>query len=84
MRTTVTLEPDTRLLVERLMADRGLSFKEAVNTAIRLGLAGSPDRRTPYTQPRQLGPAHVDLTHAIEVAGRLEDEVLARRLSEGR
>jgi len=39
MRTTVTLDPDTRLLVERAMRERGLTFKQAVNEAIRAGLA---------------------------------------------
>jgi len=38
VRTTVTLDPDTRLLVERSMRERGLSFKQAVNEAIRAGL----------------------------------------------
>ena len=66
------------------MSERELSFKEAVNTAIRAGLAQPQDPQARYTQPRALGPARVDLTHAIEIAGRLEDEELVRRLSEGR
>ena len=84
VRTTVTLEPDTRLLVERTMRERGLSFKDAVNEAIRAGLgpAEPGDRR--YTTPRTLGPARVDLTKALGLAAELEDEALARRLAEGR
>jgi hypothetical protein len=31
-----------------------------------------------------LGPARVDLTKALRLAGELEDETLARRLTEGR
>jgi hypothetical protein len=84
VRTTVTLDPDTRLLVERLMRERGLSFKGAVNAAIRAGLADDPDERRSYTSPRRLGPARVDLTKALDVAERLEDDALARRLAEGR
>jgi hypothetical protein len=42
-----------------------------------------PKRRS-YTTPRELGPAHVDLTKALGLSGRLEDDVLARRLAEGR
>lgn len=81
MRTTVTLDPDTRLLVERAMRERGLSFKEAVNEAIRAGLGpGEPGRRT-YTTPRPLGPARADLTKALQLAGELEDDALARRLA---
>jgi hypothetical protein len=84
VRTTVTLDPDTRLLVERAMRERGLSFKEAINEAIRAGLGPSErdDRR--YTTPRTLGPARIDVTRALSVAAALEDEALARRLAEGR
>ena len=65
------------------MRERGLSFKEAVNEAI---LAGLSPRHAPssYTTPRTLGPARIDLTKALELAGRLEDDTLARRLTEGR
>jgi hypothetical protein len=85
VRTTVTLDPDTRLLVERVMRERGLTFKEAVNAAIRAGLGNQADR-TPraFTVPRELGPARVDLTKALGLAGQLEDDALARRFSEGR
>ncbi len=66
------------------MRERGLTFKEAVNAAIRAGLAGAPEPGRTYTTPRELGPARVDLTKALGVAERLEDDVLARRLAEGR
>jgi hypothetical protein len=84
MRTTVTLDPDTRLLVERAMRERGLSFKEAVNEAIRAGLGATTSAPRTYTTPRSLGPARVDITKALQLAGNLEDDALARRLSEGR
>jgi Arc/MetJ family transcription regulator len=84
MRTTITLDQDTRLLVERAMRERGLSFKEAVNEAIRAGLGPSGSRSRTYTKPRELGPARVDLTKALQLAAGLEDDVLARRLAEGR
>jgi hypothetical protein len=84
VRTTVTLDPDTRLLVERAMRDRGVSFKEALNAAIRAGLAEPEGERRSFTTPRELGPARVDLTKALDIAGQLEDDVLARRLAEGR
>jgi hypothetical protein len=84
MRTTVTLDPDTRLLVERAMRERGLSFKKAVNDAIRAGLGASAAAPRTYTTPRTLGPARVDLTKALQLAADLEDDALARRLTEGR
>lgn len=85
MRTTITLDPASRLLVERAMRERGLTFKQAVNDAIQAGLA--PDRSKAgdrHTVPRDLGPARVDLSKALGLAGELEDDTLARRHTEGR
>ena len=84
MRTTITLDPDTRLLVERSMRERGISFKDAVNEAIRAGLGGPSAGPRTYTVARDLGPARVDLTKALRLAGELEDDALARRFTEGR
>lgn len=86
MRTTVSLDPDTRQLVERAMRERGVTFKDAVNEAIRAGLGARPqgDGIPTYTPPRALGPARTDLTKALALAARLEDDELARRLAEGR
>ena len=39
MRTTVTLDPDTERLVRNLMREQGISFKHALNEAIRAGLS---------------------------------------------
>jgi hypothetical protein len=39
VRITITLDPDTEELIKRAMRERDLSFKEAVNQAIRAGLA---------------------------------------------
>jgi len=80
----VTLDPDTRLLVERAMRERGLSFKDAVNEAIRAGLGDRTGEARSYTSPRPLGPARAELTKALGLAERLEDEELARRFVEGR
>jgi hypothetical protein len=66
------------------MRERGVSFKEAVNEAIRAGLGASTSAPGAYTTPRALGPARVDLTHALRLASDLEDDALARRLAEGR
>jgi hypothetical protein len=82
MRTTVTLDPDVAVHVRRLMHERGITFKEAVNEAIRAGLVGG-------ARPRHETPAHdmgepaVDLTKALRLAGELEDEERIRRLATG-
>lgn len=83
MRTTVTLEPDTEALISRAMAERGLTFKEAVNEAIRSGL-GEPVPATPPTFPVfDMGQPIVDVTKALRLAGELEDQELAARLARG-
>ncbi len=81
MRTTVTLEPDVEALLRRAMSERGLSFKAAVNEAIRAGLAPKERKRfrTPtYSMGRREG---VDLDKALRLAGELEDEEMIRRIS---
>ena len=66
------------------MRERGLSFKDAVNEAIRAGLGDRPSGAPSFTTPRALGPPNLDLTKALALAGQLEDEALMRRLAEGR
>ncbi len=83
MRTTVTLDPDTRRLVERRMAERGISFKQALNEAIRQGLAADEPPAS-ITRPKSLGAPRVDLTKALALAGDLEDTAIAQRLADGR
>jgi len=80
MRTTVTLDPDAEAIVKRLMRERGLSFKEAVNSAIRAGAVASS--REPFETPTfDMGEPLVDLTKALRLAGELEDEEIRRRLA---
>jgi len=83
VRTTITLDPDTRRLVERLMGERGLSFKAAVNEAIRRGLAPQHPVAA-STLVRKLGRPRVDLTKALALAAELEDDALGQRLTDGR
>jgi hypothetical protein len=82
MRTTLTLDPDVRALVEKSMRERGLSFKQAVNDAIRAGLAPGTPHKEFHTPAFRMGfdPA-VPLDKALWLAGQLEDEELMRRLS---
>lgn len=83
MRTTITLDADSRALIEQLMAQRGLTFKAAINEAIRRGLA--PKAPSKYqTVARRMGAPKVDVTKAVALAADLEDDALASRLAEGR
>ena len=81
MRTTITLDADVEALVRRLMRERGLSFKQAVNQAIRSGLA--PDARPERfrTPSRDMGSPSVPLEKALQLAAELEDEELRRKLA---
>jgi hypothetical protein len=82
MRTTVTLDPDTEQIIRRRMRERGMSFKEAINDAIRSGVRDV--EREPFrTEAASMGEPTVDLDRALQLAGALEDEELTRRMHGG-
>jgi hypothetical protein len=84
VRTTVTLDPDTEMLVKRAMRERGVSFKEAVNDAIRSGLAPRRGEATVEFPTYSMGQPLVDVTKALRLAGELEDQEIARKLAQGK
>lgn len=84
MRTTVTLDADTEALVRRMMAQRGISFKRALNEAIRAGAPATTKRTGRVTRTRRMGDPAVDLDRALRLAGGLEDDELIRRMQVGR
>jgi hypothetical protein len=85
VRTTVTLEPDVARLLEDDMRATGATFKEALNRAVRRGLMNGAAVEPDYRQVTfALGAPRVDLTHALRVAGALEDEELIRKQELGR
>ncbi|MEJ7717816.1 MAG: hypothetical protein WKF31_07505 [Thermoleophilaceae bacterium] len=55
MRTTVTLEPDVEALVRALMREHGLSFKQAINRAIRDGDSAEGGRQPVRTPTYRMG-----------------------------
>ena len=82
MRTTVTLDPDVATKLKAVARERGISFKQALNTAVRAGLGR--ERRAArafrqYAQPMGLRPGF-NLDKALHLAGALEDEEIVRRL----
>ncbi|MDQ3980927.1 MAG: antitoxin [Actinomycetota bacterium] len=84
MRTTVTLDPDVEALVRKVMEERGVSFKQALNDAIRAGLAPTEGRGPYRLKPAHLGRAAVPLTKALQLAAELEDDEIARKLALGK
>ena len=59
MRTTLSLDPDVAVLLEKVRKTKRLSFKQAVNQALRAGLmqltAPSPHRASFPTDTVDLG-----------------------------
>jgi hypothetical protein len=86
MRTTVTLDPDVEAKLKATMRERGVSFKAALNDAVRSGLdrgAREPKRYRMPTAPMGLQPG-INLDKALRLAGELEDEEIIRKLELGK
>lgn len=83
MRTTVTLDPEVQLLIQTAMKERGISFKEALNSAVRAGLTqGKPKRRNFVQKTASLGgEQNFRWDKALETAAAMEDEELGRKFS---
>jgi hypothetical protein len=81
MRTTVTLDPDGASKLKAVARERGISFKEALNSAVRAGLGGERVARRAfkqYSQPMGLR-AGFNLDKALQLAAAFEDEEVVRR-----
>ena len=86
MRITVTLDAETERLIRARMRQRGVSFKQALNDAIRAGLTpGDQGRRRRFTQKTfDLGAEQLfRWDKALATAEALEDEesMAGRRLA---
>ena len=83
MRTTLTLEPDVALKLKRRMAARKLTLKEAVNQALRAGLA---TEERPRQKPFRVDPFSAQFLPGIDqdrlgqLADQLEDEEIIGKL----
>ena len=75
MRTTLTLDDDLALALQREARESGRPFKEIVNDCLRRGLAQAPaPLEIDIPQPRSMGRPLVDLTQAHSLADALDDE----------
>ncbi len=84
MRTTVTLDPDVEAILRRRVLERRVSFKRAVNDAIRDGAAPPSRSRRFRTATTDLGLPSVNLDRALQLAAELEDEEIVRKLRTGK
>lgn len=82
MRTTVTLDPDVEAKLRAIMRERGISFKEALNSSIRAGLVSlrGPAKRYKLKTYRMGLRPDISLTKALALAAELEDAEIAREL----
>lgn len=82
MRVSIELDPDVVGLIEQAVAERDLTFEQALNDAVRAGLRS---RRDEFTQTTvHLGDASVDLDEALNVATALADQELVEKLEQGK
>jgi len=83
MRTTITLEPDVQALIRTAMKERGISFKEALNSAVRAGLTQAKPKRRAFTQKSYSLGAEQNFRwdKALEFAAAMEDEELGRKFA---
>ena len=84
MRTTVTLDPDVVEQLKTFARRRNLSFKAALNSTVRAGLAaerGTTTRKKYVVPSRPMGlRPGIDLTKSLQLAGELEDDEIIRKL----
>jgi predicted transcriptional regulator len=83
MRTTVTLDQDVAAKLQHAARERGVSFKAALNEAVRAGLDSERRSARPYRmRSRPMGVRRgVDLDRAGRLAGELEDAEIVRKLA---
>ncbi|MEQ4208069.1 hypothetical protein ABN028_13335 [Actinopolymorpha sp. B17G11] len=82
MRTTVTLDDDVAAGLRQFAREHGISFKEAVNAAVRRGLAPRQRSQEPYELPSfalEVRPG-INLDKAGALASDLEDEAIFAKL----
>ena len=83
MRTTVTLDPDVAAKLKAVAKERGISFKQALNQAVRAGLfegrRGRARSFRQFTQPMGLRTG-LSLDKALQLASALEDDEIIRKL----
>jgi hypothetical protein len=80
MRTTVTLDDDLAVRLEQRRAERGMTFKDVLNDAVRRGLAVAEEQEkagpvTATTRPLPLGRRLIgDIDNVAEALAAVEGE----------
>ena len=78
------MDPDVERLIKAAVRERGISFKEALNEAARIGLQRKENHRSAqFTQKTfRMGEGQeFRWDKALAIADAIEDEELSRKLS---
>jgi hypothetical protein len=78
MRTTLSIDDDVAVLLEKIRKDKGISLKQIVNTALRAGLLQLTTQDRPR---RRFRTQKVDLGRCL--VGNLDDVTGALAIAEG-
>ena len=82
MRTTVTLEPDVALKLKKRVSREKISFKDAVNQALRIGLAADEVAKPRFrVETHDFGfKAGIDLDKLNQLLDEMESEEIIRKM----
>ena len=82
MKTTICIDDDLMRELKQRAQDEGVSLTKLINRLLRIGLLSSsrPSRRRRFRQETfSMGSPRADLTKALDLASRLEDEEIVRK-----
>ncbi len=82
MKTTICIDDDLTRELKQRAQDEGVSLTKLINRLLRVGLLSSrhPNRRWRFRQETfSMGLPRADLTKALDLASRLEDEEIVRK-----
>ena len=82
----MTLDEDVAAKLKQTARERGVSFKVAINDAVRTGLQSESRPSRPFkvvSSPMGVRPG-INLDKALTLADELEDEEIVRKLELGK
>lgn len=86
MRITITIDSEIANALKREASERNISFDEALNNALRVGLGLPAKPRQPYRlKTYDMGAEPLGRWNkALQIAADLEDDEIARKMETGK
>jgi hypothetical protein len=83
MRTTLTIEDSISRKLREIASRSGKTYKEVVNETLRQGLSAPSAKRRYRLKASSLGKVHpeYDLVKSLQLADKLEDDEIIRKLN---